>query len=102
MMAIDSIGAQTALSALNSLSPQAAAKPGDGQGFDDWMQLQLNTANQQIMDAEVKVRELASGEEANIHDVMISLEKAKLSFELILAVRNKSLEAYQELMRMQI
>jgi flagellar hook-basal body complex protein FliE len=101
MMVIDSIGAQTALSALNSLSPQAA-KPADGQGFDDWLQLQLSTANQQIMDAEVKVRELVSGEEANIHDVMISLEKAKMSFELILAVRNKSLEAYQELMRMQM
>jgi flagellar hook-basal body complex protein FliE len=42
------------------------------------------------------------GEQGNLHEVMIALEKAKLSFELILAVRNKSLEAYQELMRMQI
>ena len=67
-----------------------------------WLQAQLNTVNDQIMTSESNVRKLATGEEANLHEVMISLEKAKLSFELILAVRNKSLEAYQELMRMQI
>ena len=56
-----------------------------GAGFDDWLNLQLDTVNKQILDAEVKVQELAAGENSNLHDVMISLEKAKLSFELVLA-----------------
>jgi len=42
------------------------------------------------------------GETSNIHDVLLSIEKAKLSFELGLQVRNRLLEGYQEIMRMQV
>jgi flagellar hook-basal body complex protein FliE len=38
----------------------------------------------------------------NIHDVVIAQEKASLSLQLALQVRNKAVEAYQEMMRMQI
>ena len=44
----------------------------------------------------------ASGQIDNIHDVMIASEKASLSFDLTVQVRNKLLDAYQELMRMQV
>lgn len=100
-MAIDPISMPAAISPTKVMESQAA-KPAAGTGFDDWMQVQLDTLNQQILEADTKVQQLAAGEEANLHDVMISLEKAKMSFELVLAVRNKALEAYQELMRMQI
>lgn len=52
--------------------------------------------------AEGKQRQLLVGETDNLHDVMIAMEKADLSFQLTLAVRNKVIEAYQEVMRMQI
>jgi flagellar hook-basal body complex protein FliE len=52
--------------------------------------------------AEDKQRQLLVGETDNLHDVMIAMEKASLSFQLTLAVRNKVIEAYQEVMRMQI
>ena len=45
---------------------------------------------------------LAVGENTNIHQVMISLEKARLSLELVVQVRNKVLDAYQNMMQMQI
>ena len=62
----------------------------------------IGELNSQLDKSEKLLQGLATGEEANIHEVMISLEKAKLSMELMLQVRNKSLEAYQEIMRTQL
>ena len=73
--------------------------PGD---FATWLDGQMNVLNQQVELAEGQVRSLATGESSNLHQVMISLEKANRSFQLVVQVRNKVLEAYQELMRMQI
>ena len=84
---------------LEPLHQEFEAAGGD---FATWLQSQLGEVNSQLMDGDTKLQELATGETANLHEVMLSLEKAKLSFELLLAVRNKALEAYQEIMRMQI
>jgi len=48
------------------------------------------------------VQEMALGKSDNLHQVMMSLEQTRLSFELLLQVRNRVLEAYQEMMRMQV
>ena len=48
------------------------------------------------------IQALASGESKNLHEVMISMEKASISFQFMSSVRNKALEAYQEVMRMQV
>lgn len=100
-MAIEQIAA-LAGSSVAASTAVAAAPAQTGADFGAWFDAQLRQVNQQILDGEKKVQDLASGQNVNLHDVMISLEKAKLSFELMLQVRNKSLEAYQELMRMQI
>jgi len=42
------------------------------------------------------------GDDVDLHDVVIAGEKARLSLELTLQIRNKAMEAYQEIMRMQI
>ena len=52
--------------------------------------------------ADDKAMELASGEPVDLHDVMISRETASLHMQLALQVRNKLVEAYQDVMRMQI
>ncbi|EGG95031.1 hypothetical protein IMCC1989_1987 [gamma proteobacterium IMCC1989] len=62
----------------------------------------MMTINDQINKAEFNVRELAAGRADNLHHVMVSLSKAKLSFELAVEVRNKLLEGYQEIIKMQI
>ena len=48
------------------------------------------------------VSKLATGQTADLHDVMIAVEKAKTSFDLLMEVRNKTIEAYREIMRMQV
>ena len=45
---------------------------------------------------------VAKGEDVNIHQAVIAGEKAGLSFRLLMQVRNKMLDAYQEVMRMQV
>ena len=70
--------------------------------FEKWFEQQLGEVNNQITDSGMELRKLAVGETDNLHHVMMSLEKAKLSFQFVLQVRNKILEAYQDVMRMQI
>ena len=45
---------------------------------------------------------VASGEPVELHDVMLAQERASLGFELAVQVRNKLVEAYQDIMRMQV
>lgn len=52
--------------------------------------------------SDTAIQGLASGENKNLHEVMISMEKASISFQFMSSVRNKALEAYQEVMRMQV
>lgn len=49
-----------------------------------------------------QVSAFIAGEQENVHEVVISMNKAQLSFQLMTEVRNRMLETYQELMRMQI
>ncbi len=67
-----------------------------------WITSHLQELDGQIQTADHQVKQLATGQSDNLHQIMTSLEKAKLSFELTLQVRNKLLEGYQEIMRMQI
>ncbi len=57
-------------------------------------------AKQQI--AGQSLRDLQSGQNVSLHQTMISMEEASVSFQLMVEVRNKLLESYQELMRMQV
>lgn len=55
----------------------------------------------QLQSAELR-KELATGGDVELHDVMIAAEKASISMSLTTQVRNKLLEAYQEIMRMSV
>lgn len=62
----------------------------------------IERLNTQMRVNDQSIQQLALGETDNLHQVMMTLERTKLEFELMLQVRNKVLEAYQELMRMQV
>ena len=53
-------------------------------------------------DADREVEKLAKMETQDIHNTMIAIEKADLSFQLMMQVRNKIISAYEEIMRMQV
>lgn len=62
----------------------------------------LSAIDRQLQASAGDLRQLASGDVANLHHVMIRLEEARLSFQLMLQVRNRLLESYQDVMRMQV
>ena len=84
---------------------QAPNPPGVDQSatgsFTNMLQESLDKANEIQLQADSAVRELAAGRNKNIHETMLMLEKADSSFRLMMQVRNKVLEAYREIMRMQ-
>lgn len=53
-------------------------------------------------DADEAVLQLTTGQTDNLHQVMIAMERASLALELTVAIRNKLVDAYQEIMRMQV
>jgi len=99
-MIIDQAGFIPAGFSINNISE--TEKSVSGGNFGQWFDAQLKELNHQLGEADTQLKMLATGETTNIHQVMLSLEKAKTSFELTLQVRNKLLEGYHDIMRMQI
>ena len=62
----------------------------------------LNTTNMYLSNAENEEIKLALGESDNTHDLAIAMQKASTALQYTVAVRDKFLEAYKELMNMQI
>jgi flagellar hook-basal body complex protein FliE len=90
---------------VTALAPSPAGAPAGGdpvKTFSAWLDGQLRSTNTDIIAADDAVRRMAVGEPVNLHQVMVNLERAKLQFELVMQVRNKLLDAYQDLLRMQI
>ncbi|MBX3743672.1 MAG: flagellar hook-basal body complex protein FliE [Verrucomicrobiae bacterium] len=79
------------------LGPTEGAKP-----FETVLGRFVEQVNSKQMASAEAVRGLLSGEDIPLHRVMIATEEASVSFQLMVEVRNKLLEAYQELMRMQV
>jgi flagellar hook-basal body complex protein FliE len=70
--------------------------------FGDILKTLVNETNQQQHVADQRVQQVHGGGEKNLHEAMISMEKADISLRYMVQVRNKALEAYQEIMRMQV
>lgn len=51
--------------------------------------------------ADVSIKGLVDGDQANVHDIMIQLEEAGVAFDLMMEIRNKLVDAYQQILRMQ-
>jgi flagellar hook-basal body complex protein FliE len=62
----------------------------------------VQDVNQKQIDAANTVNGMLSGQSVNLHQAVIAMEEASVSFQLMVEVRNKLLESYQELMRMQV
>jgi flagellar hook-basal body complex protein FliE len=62
----------------------------------------LSQVNEQLGASQVDLQRLATGDVQNLHQVMMNLEETRLSFQLLMQVRNRLLEAYQDVMKMQI
>jgi flagellar hook-basal body complex protein FliE len=79
-------------------APRAGAPGGK---FMETLQQTMEQVQDVQGDAQTQVAELLSGQGADLHRAMIAVEKADLSFQLMMQVRNKIVAAYQEVSRLQ-
>lgn len=70
-------------------------------GFADMLKSFCQTVNTKINTADRKMEAFATGQPMDIHEVVIATEKADLSLKFLIQIRNKLLDGYQEIMRMQ-
>ena len=71
-------------------------------GFSDALRHAVNDVNRLQQDADKAIINVQTGNTGSLHEAIIALEKADISFRTMLQVRNKLIEAYQEIMRMQV
>jgi flagellar hook-basal body complex protein FliE len=77
------------------------AKPASAD-FGEVLRDSLAEVNRLQQEADTAVESLVTGKGLSLHETMIALEKADLSFRLMMQVRNKIVEAYREIMSMQV
>jgi flagellar hook-basal body complex protein FliE len=78
-----------------------AQETGNTRSFADTIKDSLGKVNDLQGSKDAMIKSFASGERQNVHELMISLQKAGMAMRMTSAVRNKVLEGYQELMKMQ-
>lgn len=71
-------------------------------GFKDTLQHAISKANDIQLEADQATEALMTGQTQNIHQTMVALQEADVSFQLMMQIRNKLLSAYEEIQRMQI
>ncbi len=73
-----------------------------GAGFKETIGNFVNEVNDLQMKAGESVENFATGKVENVHEVMIAMSKAEVSFKFMMETRNKLIDAYKEIIRMQV
>lgn len=101
MDGIKSLSKDFALST-NSPSSSKNSEISDSSGFAKTLSESIAQVNELQQQADLKSQELATGKTEDIAGVMIAMEKADIALRLMMQVRNKLLESYQEIMKTQV
>jgi flagellar hook-basal body complex protein FliE len=85
-------------------SPLATgAKPASpAEGFSKYLGEMVQKVKSSQQEADSAIQQLVTGEAKGLHEVMIAMEKSSISFQFLTQVRNKAVDAYQEIMRMPV
>jgi flagellar hook-basal body complex protein FliE len=88
----------------NGMEAPAPGAPGGAEGatFSGILRESVEKVNAMQQQADHAIKELVSGRTKNIHETMLTIERADTSLKLMMQVRNKILDAYREIMRMQV
>ena len=85
-----------------TLTSRATPGGGGGEGFTDTLKSAMAAVNDLQLDARDASIAVASGTAVDSAQAIVAIEKANVSFQFALQIRNKLLEAYQEVMRMSV
>jgi flagellar hook-basal body complex protein FliE len=82
--------------------PQIQGNEKSGSAFGDILKDAISTVNDLQKQSDQEIQKLMTGESQDLHNTVIAMQKADLSFQMMMQVRNKIVQAYQEIMRMQV
>ena len=97
-MAIQSIGTN---SILNNISNTTEEKT-NGTSFSNVLSDAISKVNDSEVNANNKIESLIKGEDVEMHEVMLAMQESVLSLQALIEVRNKTVEAYQEISKLQL
>lgn len=80
----------------------SSSTTGTGKSFADTLKDAVGNVNEAQKASDKAMQNLATGKTDNVADVMIAAEKADIAFKVMVQVRNKVIDAYQEVMKMQV
>ncbi|MFA9558089.1 flagellar hook-basal body complex protein FliE [Evansella sp. AB-rgal1] len=96
-------GLQNLHSIMKPINTSPSAKPYEGQkAFSAWLNESIKNVNQAQIQSQIATEKFVRGENIQLHDVMITAQKASVSLQTTVEIRNKVIESYQEIMRMQV
>jgi len=99
MTPIQGIQASTQLPAIGPLQPQRAES---GASFKDFLLESIRQVNSMQQAADQAVEKLATGGDVNPAEVLTAVQKADIAFRLMLQVRNKIIQAYEEIQAIRV
>jgi len=100
--ALESLVPTQATQRLPELNTVNAQLPGAEDNFTQMVSEGISQVNQELLVSQTDLQQLATGNAQNLHQIMMRLEESRLSFELLMQVRNRAMEAYQDVMKMQV
>ena len=96
---ISGVGAEFQIPKVDSVTP---AKPAGGDDFGNLLADQIGKLADMQVEGAQQAQALATGQAQDVSEVVMAVERASLSLSLAATVRNKAVEAYQEIFRMQV
>jgi flagellar hook-basal body complex protein FliE len=99
-VSIGSINPKPQVTEIRSSQIGAAGK--SSTGFGEILKDAISTVNDLQQQSDQQIQKYMAGETQDLHTTVIAMQEADLSFQMMMQVRNKIVQAYQEIMRMQM
>jgi flagellar hook-basal body complex protein FliE len=99
-MVVDSILPVVSAPATEGIEPTRRADFGDD--FANRLDNAMRGVSSQVNEADVRLARVASGEDADLHGMMIALQEADIAVRMMVSVRDEAVEAYEKVLNMQI
>ena len=99
-MAIQSISTNSILNNLNISN--TTEEKANGTSFSNVLSDAISKVNDSEVNANNKIESLIKGEAVEMHEVMLAMQESVLSLQALIEVRNKTVEAYQEISKLQL
>lgn len=81
---------------------EGLSETGSTKSFGEYIKEMANETNAAHLQADGKMQDVAAGRNKDLHGAVLAIEKADIQFRMLTQVRNKVIEAYREIMRMQV